>query len=59
MIREVSMVNTTPTGTILPTMLILFIFIPALDSSMVGIMVPVGVVFTMLTSRIMYKKGML
>jgi len=40
-------------------MLILFIFIPALDSSMVGIMVPVGVVFTMLTSRIMYKKGML
>ena len=40
-------------------MLVLFIFVPALDSGMVGIMVPVGVVFTILTSRIMYKKNML
>lgn len=40
-------------------MLILFIFVPALDSGMVGIMVPVGVIFTILTSRIMYKKNML
>ena len=40
-------------------MLILFIFVPALDASMVGIMVPVGVVFTIFTSRIMYKKNML
>jgi hypothetical protein len=40
-------------------MLILFIFVPALDSGMVGIMVPVGVVFTIFTSRIMYKKNML
>ncbi len=40
-------------------MLILFIFIPALDAGTVGIMVPVGVVFTMVVSRIMYKKGML
>jgi hypothetical protein len=40
-------------------MLVLFIFVPALDSSMVGIMVPVGVVFTIITSRIMYKKNML
>ena len=40
-------------------MLILFVFVPALDSSMVGIMVPVGVVFTIVVSRIMYKKGML
>ena len=40
-------------------MLMLFIFVPALDSGMVGIMVPVGVVFTILTSRIMYKKNML
>ena len=38
-------------------MLILFVFVPALDSGMVGIMVPVGVVFTLITSRIMYKKG--
>ena len=40
-------------------MLILFIFVPALDSGMVGIMVPVGVIFTIITSRIMYKKNML
>ena len=38
-------------------MLILFIFVPALDSGMVGIMVPVGVVFTIFISRILYKKG--
>ena len=40
-------------------MLILFIFVPALDAGMVGIMVPVGVVFTLITSRIMYKKGLI
>ncbi|MBR3805224.1 MAG: hypothetical protein IKJ13_00100 [Clostridia bacterium] len=40
-------------------MLILFIFIPALDASTVGIMVPVGVVFTILFSRFLYKKGIL
>ena len=40
-------------------MLILFIFVPALDSSMVGIMVPVGVLFTIATSRVMYKKNLL
>jgi hypothetical protein len=40
-------------------MLALFIFVPALDSSMVGIMVPVGVVFTILFSRILYKKGII
>ena len=40
-------------------MLILFIFVPALDSGMVGIMVPVGVVFTIIVSRILYKKGWL
>lgn len=38
-------------------MLILFIFVDALDSSMVGIMVPVGVIFTIIVSRILYKKG--
>ena len=38
-------------------MLILFIFVPALDSGMVGIMVPVGVLFTIGFSRILYKKG--
>ena len=38
-------------------MLILFIFIPALDSGSVGIMVPVGVIFSLIVSRIMYKKN--
>ena len=38
-------------------MLVLFIFVPALDASTVGIMVPVGVVFTVFVARILYKKG--
>jgi hypothetical protein len=38
-------------------MLILFICIPALDSGSVGIMVPVGVIFSLIVSRIMYKKN--
>ena len=40
-------------------MLILFIFVPALNAGTVGIMVPVGVIFTVTVARIMYKKGML
>ena len=40
-------------------MLVLFIFIPALNAGTVGIMVPVSVIFTLIVSRIMYKKGML
>lgn len=40
-------------------MLILFIFVPALDASTVGIMVPVGVLFTVAVARILYKKGVL
>ena len=40
-------------------MLILFIFIPALNSSTVGIMVPVSVLFTIGIARILYKRGML
>lgn len=40
-------------------MLILFIFIPALNAGTVGIMVPVGALFTIGVGRIMYKKGML
>ncbi len=40
-------------------MLILFIAVPALNASTVGIMVPVGVVFTIIVSRILYKKGIL
>lgn len=40
-------------------MLILFIGVPALNQSTVGIMVPVGVVFTLVVARIMYKKGWL
>ena len=40
-------------------MLVLFIFVPALDAGMVGIMVPVSAIFTIVMARIMYKKGML
>lgn len=40
-------------------MLVLFIFVEALDSSMVGIMVPIGVVLTIVLARILYKKGII
>ena len=40
-------------------MLVLFVFVPALNKSTVGIMVPVGVIFTLIVARIMYKKGMI
>ncbi len=40
-------------------MLILFITVPALNKGTVGIMVPVGVIFTIIVARIMYKKGWL
>ena len=40
-------------------MLILFIFVPALNASTVGIMVPVGVIFTVIVARILYKKGVI
>lgn len=40
-------------------MLTLFICVPALNASTVGIMVPVGVLFTVAVARIMYRKGML
>ena len=40
-------------------MLVLFIFVPALNASTVGIMVPVGVLFTIGVSRILYKKHVL
>ncbi|MBQ8910145.1 MAG: hypothetical protein IJY91_03815 [Oscillospiraceae bacterium] len=40
-------------------MLVLFIFVPALDSSMVGMMVPVSALFTIAIARIFYKKGVL
>ena len=40
-------------------MLILFIFVPALDSGTVGIMVPVSALFTIGTGRILYKRGVL
>lgn len=40
-------------------MLALFISIPALNSGTVGIMVPVGVIFTLIVARIMYKKGLI
>jgi hypothetical protein len=40
-------------------MLVLFVAIPALNAGTVGIMVPVGVIFTLVVSRVMYKKGWL
>ena len=40
-------------------MLALFIFVPALNQKTVGIMVPVGVIITIIAARIMYKKGWL
>ena len=40
-------------------MLILFIFVPALNAGTVGIMVPVSVLFTIGVSRILYKRGVL
>ncbi len=40
-------------------MLALFVFIPALNSGTVGIMVPVSAVFTIVIARILYKKGVL
>ena len=40
-------------------MLILLVFVPAINTSTVGIMVPVGVVFTLVFSRILYKRGFL
>ena len=40
-------------------MLVLFITVPALNEGTVGIMVPVGVIFTLIVARVMYKKGWL
>ena len=38
-------------------MLVAFIFVPALDSGTVGLMVPVSALFTIAVGRIMYKRG--
>ena len=40
-------------------MLVLFIFVPALDSGAVGMMVPVSALFTIGVARILYKRGVL
>ncbi|MBO5879368.1 MAG: hypothetical protein J6Q68_02295 [Clostridia bacterium] len=40
-------------------MLILFVFVPPINTSTVGIMVPVGVIFTLVVSRVLYKRGVL
>lgn len=40
-------------------MLLLFVFVPSLNAGTVGIMVPVGVVFTLIYARILYKKNWL
>ena len=40
-------------------MLVLFIFVPALNSGTVGIMVPVSVLLTIGVARILYKRGVL
>jgi len=38
-------------------MLLLFVFVPALDSGTVGIMVPVSALLTIASARILYKRG--
>lgn len=40
-------------------MLILFVFVPALNAGTVGIMVPVSVLFTIGVARVLYKRGVL
>ena len=40
-------------------MLVLCIFVPALNAGTVGIMVPVSVLFTIAAARVLYKKGVL
>jgi hypothetical protein len=40
-------------------MLVLFVFIPALNAGTVGIMVPVSALFTIGIGRILYKRGVL
>ena len=40
-------------------MLVLFVFVPALNSGTVGIMVPVSALFTIAIDRILYKRGVL
>lgn len=40
-------------------MLVLFIFVPALNAGTVGIMVPVSVVFTIAVARVLYRCGVL
>ena len=40
-------------------MLVLFIFVPALNSGTVGIMVPISALFTIGVARLMYKRGVL
>lgn len=40
-------------------MLVLFIFVPALNAGTVGIMVPVSVLFTIAVARVLYKRGVL
>jgi len=40
-------------------MLVLFIFVPALNAGTVGIMVPVSALFTIATAQILYKRGVL
>ena len=57
----VAFISKNPKLSIAPIilMLVLFISIPALNSGTVGIMVPVGVVFTILVARILYKKGII
>jgi len=40
-------------------MLVLFVCVPALNESTVGIMVPVSALFTIAVGRILYKKGVL
>jgi hypothetical protein len=38
-------------------MLVLFVFVPFLNSGMVGIMIPVSMVVTLIYARVLYKKN--
>ena len=42
-----------------PLLFVLFVFVPTINTSTVGIMVTACVVFTLVVSRILYKKGLI
>ena len=58
-IHTIGVIGKSLAGVLVTMFLALFIAVPALNAGNVGIMVPVGVLFTLGVSRLMYKKGML